>query len=307
MDRKPPKRQRELQPKLPHQTSPKIRVVCKTVKAQPPNSNKNQKTMASTTVFAQAIDALVAERDRVFIQRVCDDYKLDFKELSAKYFEAAESAIKVPRKYKKREPKSVTVTVAEGETEPKAKAPKEAKVKQCCTAHTSKKEPCKFNALKGEVFCKRHLKQSLNEAEPKAPKEPKAKKAKKVEKPLEPVHSHQPDAEVHDDCDLCQSHGNAMSAEAEEFELVDDSQMRVAQYNKKTALKAVEREGMTADMQEHLTYCDEEIERLSAKKAAPVKQTTVQERLAALLADSDESDSDSDCGEALGEEVYDEE
>jgi hypothetical protein len=220
--------------------------------------------MASTTVFAQAIDALVAERDRVFIQRVCDDYKLDFKELSAKYFEAAESAIKVPRKYKKREPKSVTVTVAEGETEPKAKAPKEAKVKQCCTAHTSKKEPCKFNALKGEVFCKRHLKQSLNEAEPKAPKEPKAKKAKKVEKPLEPVHSHQPDAEVHDDCDLCQSHGNAMSAEAEEFELVDE------------------------------------------EAPPPVKQTTVQERLAALLADS-ESDSDSDCGEALGEEVYDEE
>lgn len=233
--------------------------------------------MASTTVFAQAIDALVAERDRVFIQRVCDDYKLDFKELSAKYFEAAESAIKVPRKYKKREPKSVTVTVAEGE----AKAPKEAKVKQCCTAHTSKKEPCKFNALKGEVFCKRHLKQSLNEAEPKAPKEPKAKKAKKVEKPLEPVHSHQPDAEVHDDCDLCQSHGNAMSAEAEEFELVDE------------VLAAVKTE--EADSED--------------EAPCPVKQTTVQERLAALLADSDESDSDSDslCGEALGEEVYDEE
>ena len=223
--------------------------------------------MASTTVFAQAIDALVAERDRVFIQRVCDDYKLDFKELSAKYFEAAESAIKVPRKYKKREPKSVTLTV-EG-AEPKTKAPKEVKAKQCCTAHTSKKEPCKFNALKGEVFCKRHLKQSLNEAEPKAPKEPKAKKAKKVEKPLEPVHSHEPDAEVHDDCELCQSHGNVMSAEAEEFELVDEEPV----------------------------------------KAVPVKQTTVQERLAALLADSDEeeSDSGSDCGEALGEEVYDEE
>ena len=262
--------------------------------------------MASTTVFAQAIDALVAERDRVFIQRVCDDYKLDFKELSAKYFEAAESAIKVPRKYKKREPKSVTLTV-EG-AEPKTKAPKEVKAKQCCTAHTSKKEPCKFNALKGEVFCKRHLKQSLNEAEPKAPKEPKAKKAKKVEKPLEPVHSHEPDAEVHDDCELCQSHGNVMSAEAEEFELVVEKQsadMRLALANKKVALKVAERKGMTEDMQEHLTYCDEEIQRLTA----PVKQTTVQERLAALLADSDEeeSDSGSDCGEALGEEVYDEE
>jgi hypothetical protein len=221
-------------------------------------------------MFAQAIDALVAERDRVFIQRVCDDYKLDFKELSAKYFETAESAIKVPRKYKKREPKSVTVTVNEGEP----KAPKEAKVKQCCTAHTSKKEPCKFNALKGEVFCKRHLKQTLTEAEPKAPKEPKAKKAKKVEKPLEPVHSHEPDTEVHADCDLCQSHGNAMSVQAEEFELVVEEPVKAAPV-----------------------------------KAAPVKQTTVQERLAALLAESDdeESESDSDCGEVMGEEVYDEE
>jgi hypothetical protein len=219
-------------------------------------------------MFAQAIDALVAERDRVFIERVCNDYNLDFKELSAKYLEAAESAIKVPRKYKKREPKSVTVT-ADGEApvEPKAKPPKEAKAKQCCTAHTSKKEACKFNALKGEVFCKRHLKQSLTEAEPKAPKEPKVKKAKKVEKPLEPVHTHDPDAEVHDDCDLCQTHGNAMSADSEEFEMV-------------AAVPEV---------------------------SVPVKLTSVQERLAALLAESDAEESDSDCSEVLGEECYEDE
>ena len=221
-------------------------------------------------MFAQAIDALVAERDRVFIERVCNDYNLDFKELSAKYFEAAESAIKVPRKYKKREPKSVTLTV-----EPKAA--KEPKVKQCCTAHTSKKDPCKFNALKGEVFCKRHLKQSVAESEPKAPKEPKVKKTKKVEKPLEPVHTHVPDAEVHDDCDLCQSHGNAMSADSEEFELV------AAEPAAPEPVKKV--------------------------PETPVKLTSVQERLAALLAESDgeESDSDSDCGEVLDEECYDDE
>jgi hypothetical protein len=107
------------------------------------------------------------------------------------------------------------------------------------------------------------------------------------------VHSHEPDAEVHDDCELCQSHGNVMSAEAEEFELVVEKQsadMRLALANKKVALKVAELKGMTEDMQEHLTYCDEEIQRLTV----PVKQTTVQERLAALLAEEPDSDAEDD-------------
>jgi hypothetical protein len=175
------------------------------------------------SVFANAIDALVAERDRVFIERVCADYNLDFAELSAKYLETAAEAIKVPRKYKKREVKMVVVTgdVKAPAKEPKApKEPKAKAEKQGCTACTSKKEPCKFSALKGEVFCKRHLAASKASEPGAAPKVPKAKKADA------PVHTHKLTSEIHDDCDLCQSHGNPL-AEAEDFELAAPPQPTV--------------------------------------------------------------------------------
>jgi len=163
--------------------------------------------------FANAIDALVAERDLQFVRRIAADYNLDFDELNAKYLETAAVAIKVPKKYKQREPKVVNVVTEP--TEPKApKAPKE---KQCCTAHTSKKEPCKFSALKGEVFCKRHLKASITEANPTEPKEKAPKKT--VKKAPQPVHTHELTVGVVSDCDLCQSHGNPLT-ENEDFEIV---------------------------------------------------------------------------------------
>ena len=174
------------------------------------------------SVFANAVDALVAERDRLFVERICADYNLNFEELNAKYLETAAMAIKVPRKYKKREPKEVTVTSESGEVvkAPKTpKTPKEPKAKaekQACTACTSKKEPCKFSAIKGEVFCKRHLAAS-KPVEPGAPvKAPKPKKAEA------PMHTHELTTEVHSDCALCQSHGNPL-AESEDFELVTES------------------------------------------------------------------------------------
>jgi len=174
------------------------------------------------SVFANAVDALVAERDRLFVERICADYNLNFEELNTKYLETAAMAIKVPRKYKKREPKEVTVTSESGEVvkAPKTpKTPKEPKAKaekQACTACTSKKEPCKFSAIKGEVFCKRHLAAS-KPVEPGAPvKAPKPKKAEA------PMHTHELTTEVHSDCALCQSHGNPL-AESEDFELVTES------------------------------------------------------------------------------------
>lgn len=199
--------------------------------------------------FADAVNALVCERDRQFVLRIATDYNLDVEELQKKYLETAEAAIKVPRKYKKREATSVTVV-----TEPKQpKAPKEPKakaVKQQCTACTSKKEPCKFSALKGEVFCKRHLKQSAGESE--APKEPKAPKAPK--KADQPVHTHDLNEGVVKNCDLCQSHGNPL-VEAEGFELASP-------------------------------HC------------GPIKPVSVESRLAALLAEADEPEAESESDEA---------
>ncbi len=170
--------------------------------------------------FADAINALVAERDRQFVQRIATEYSLNFEELNQKYLETAEIAIKVPRKYTKKakEPKSVEVVDgAAPDATQVAKAPKAPKEKPCCTALTSKKEACKFSALKGEVFCKRHLKQSMEETAPKAPKEPKAPKAPK--KAEQPVHTH-PLTETDEACDLCASHGNPLEDAEQDFELV---------------------------------------------------------------------------------------
>ena len=219
--------------------------------------------------FTAAINALVEERDRIFLIRVATDYNLPLEELQKKYMETAEQAIKVPRKYKKRDPKSVSVvTVSDGPSEaeavPKpAKVPKAKAEKPCCTAQTSKKEPCKFGALKGEVFCKRHLKQSLGEGsgsdKESAPK-PVKKAAKKAD---QPVHTHVLTETPNDECDLCQSHGNPLEAIESRFEVV-------------------------------------------APHTGPVKQLTVAQRLEAIMmeADDDEDEDDVDEDAGFGEEEF---
>ena len=156
--------------------------------------------MASST-FASTIDSLIRARENNFIERVAQDYNLNLEELRAKY---TEPEIKVPKQVKKRK---ATVEVVNEEGQPIAK-----KGKGACQGITSKKEVCKFSALKGGCFCKRHQK-AHEEAEAakaagievpvkkvKAPKEPKTKAT-------EPMHTHAVDGEAHAECSLCQSHG----------------------------------------------------------------------------------------------------
>jgi hypothetical protein len=118
----------------------------------------------------------VRERDNQFLQRIAVDYSLNLEELQAKYLAVAEAAIKVPRKYKKREPKEVKTTDEAGQATK-------------CQGITAKKEPCKFSALKGECFCKRHLEKAAAEsgASPPAPKpaKPAPEKAAPVVPPAE--------------------------------------------------------------------------------------------------------------------------
>ena len=215
--------------------------------------------------FTAAINALVAERDRVFLVSVSEQFNLPFEQLSKLYLETAEQAIKVPRKYTKK-PKAVAVAT-EGEaqvSEPSeaapAKAAKEPKAKAekaKCTACTSKKEPCKFSALKGEVFCKRHLRAS-QEADGEAA--PKQKAAKKPAKAAQPVHTHELTQQPSEPCELCESHGNPLTEAEAEFEVVLD---------------------------------------------APQPSLTVAERLAALHeASDDDSDSESLSGGDLMEEAF---
>ena len=151
--------------------------------------------------FALACDALARERDRVFLLQVSTDYKIAFEELEAKYLVAAESAIKVPKQKKVRAAK---VTV-EGER---------------CQALTAKKGQCSFSPLKGECYCKRHLKQQSEAPKQDIPK-PVKPAPKKATVKVEPVHEHELDGTKNVDCDLCQTHGTALSEEQEFEEAVE--------------------------------------------------------------------------------------
>jgi hypothetical protein len=193
--------------------------------------------------FADAINALVAERDRQFVERIAKEYNLNFEELNQKYLETAEMAIKVPRKYTKKAKEPKSVEVVEGSAPDAKDVTKAPKDKPCCTAQTSKKEPCKFSALKGEVFCKRHLKQSLGETEPK---ERKAKKEPKAKKPDQPVHTH-PLTETDEACDLCASHGNPLEEAEQDFEVVAPHTGPVKQLTTAQRLEALLNEGLSDD------------------------------------------------------------
>ena len=190
---------------------------------QPVKANTLKVSKTQMANFTAAINALVDERDRQFLVRVASDFNLPFEQLSKLYLEVSATAIKVPRKYTKK-PKAVAVVTEDGEpaaaatTEPKVpREPKAKAEKQKCTACTSKKEPCKFSALKGEVFCKRHLRATQEESGEVAPKEKAAKKpAKKAEQPM---HTHELGTKPTEPCDLCESHGNPLAEEAE-FEVV---------------------------------------------------------------------------------------
>jgi len=151
--------------------------------------------------FALACDALARERDRVFLLQVSTDYKIAFEELEAKYLVAAESAIKVPKQKKVRVAKVTVEGKPEGER---------------CQALTAKKGQCSFSPLKGECYCKRHLKQQSEAPKQDIPK-PVKPAPKKATIKVEPVHEHELDGTKNADCDLCQTHGTAL-AEEQEFE-----------------------------------------------------------------------------------------
>ena len=215
------------------------------------------------TNFALAVDKMVRERDIAFLQKIAEDYKLPFEELQAKYTTVAEAAVKVKRPYKKREPKMVEITNAEGEKiQVAVKEDKEAsKEKKTCEAQTSKKEACKFSALKGGCFCKRHQRQ--HDEEQSGEPAPKRTKKEVVQKQEQPLHTHALDTPGKE-CNLCESHGNPLTSDGDDFELV-----------------------MPAESEE---------------VKAPVALTAAQ-RLAAMLEESDEESSEEVEDESDEEEV----
>ena len=140
------------------------------------NQTKQVPTQAMAT-FAVTLSALVGERETALLTRLAADYNLNIEELRSKYSE-------IPLSHK--------VRGVRGPTKPSA-AP--------CKGTTAKGVACKFSALPGCEFCKRHSREP-KPVEPKPAKEKKAKKDKEV-----PMHSHDLDGEFHADCVLCKDHG----------------------------------------------------------------------------------------------------
>jgi len=206
--------------------------------------------MAAST-FALACDAMLRARDEEFLGRVAADYNLDLAELTSKFLSAECKSTKV---YKKREPKSVSLNGAIVKSSEKAS----------CTAHTAKNLPCKFGALKGEVFCKRHLNaQNFSEV---------AKAAKRIKAPkgVQPVHTHKLDNTLHGDCDTCQTYGNPLIRE-QDFEVVDSDEPLGCASQLPTPFGSPEREAVPAVFE--------------------VPQS-VRDRLAAMLSEAEDDDDD---------------
>jgi hypothetical protein len=128
---------------------------------------------------------------RELMERIAKDYNLNAEELVSKYVKA----------------KARAATVVVTDTAPK------------CSATTAKGKPCAAKPLSGTCLCRVHTKKESSEAGPSTSPPPTPKKAKK-EAAKPPMHTHTLDNTVHDDCELCQSHGNPLAETEEEYETV---------------------------------------------------------------------------------------
>jgi hypothetical protein len=99
--------------------------------------------------------------------------------------------------------------------------------KKICCGVTAKGVPCKNKAFESGELCRVHQKAADKPAaapKEKAVRKPATKKAAaKKSKKVAPEHGHALTEEAVDDCDLCQTHGNALdpALPAAEFEAVD--------------------------------------------------------------------------------------
>jgi hypothetical protein len=203
--------------------------------------------MATSMLLLNLEDSLLLSMEKtmkkIFKEIAAMETVPTYEELKARYFpdeRATEEEEKPKKKKAKAAPKE-------------AKEPKEAKSdaeeKPKCQGVTVKGAPCKKFAMAGKCFCSIHNPDKeekpkkekpakkipgtqLEEEAEDEPVTPKAKKTKKVKTPSAPkkelpVHSHEVDEEEHDDCDMCQSHGNVASGSTPKYEVAADLRTRL--------------------------------------------------------------------------------
>ena len=195
---------------------------------------------------------------KVFKEIAAMDHVPSYEELKARYFPADVSEMESTA--------PAAADEEEAETAPKKKkAPPAKKAENAksddgekgkCQGVTVKGLPCKKNAIGGGCFCSVHKPKEDGDAKPakkeKAAKKPKGepleeeasegeafgtppppKRTLKIKPPAAPkktlpVHSHGPDEEMHDDCDMCQKHGNSASGSNPKYEVNNELKTRLA-------------------------------------------------------------------------------
>ena len=198
------------------------------------NNNQKQTLEMASSSFAQMFDEILRREIVAVLSRVADGENLDIDDLVSKYLPADVAPAKATTKAdapKKKRAAKVSVN-----PEPSAASTK-------CTSKTAKGKQCSLKAVDGECMCRVHLKAASKPAAPaRVPRGPATgpvkpprdnddsedeeikpvRKPKKVKKTEQPKHTHKLDGEVHEDCELCQTHGSAMADtdDEEEFETV---------------------------------------------------------------------------------------
>lgn len=212
--------------------------------------------MTVTQMIAGQVEALLYDKLHDLLGVIAQDYDLSHGELVEKYLKY-KNEVENPKviykaseivepETKKRKAKVTTKEVKEETREGK------------CQATTAKGLPCKNNVFGGGCFCRVHTKKEGEEEEPKEKKAPRPKKTagkalsekeepkkrgkalkEEAEKPapkkrgrkpkkVEPEHNHALDDEPTEECEVCETFGNALNDNDQEFELSPEDIKREA-------------------------------------------------------------------------------
>jgi len=171
---------------------------------------KNMATSFISDAIFASLKTQFEDAMRTLVQQIATGEGLDASELESKYLvnlmgkAAATPAAK----------RAAKVTVTDSTSS--------------CSCTTAKGKPCALKPLVGTTMCRLHTKKA-DTAGPSVPpvaaakEKKKSKASKKKSRETPPLHTHELDEHTHEDCELCQTHGNPLGSideEGEEFERV---------------------------------------------------------------------------------------
>jgi hypothetical protein len=206
-------------------------------------------SMNLVQLIAASVEAQLFDKIHALLGQIAEDYELSHGELVDRYLKY-ENVVDAPKVIYKateevvpeeRPKRQVKVTKKKAESDEQAEGERKGK----CEGVTAKGLACKNKAQPGSCFCHLHKKKEAKEGSDSEetrkvprPRKTAAKKEKEVKTPdapkkrgrkakkVEPVHMHSLD-EAAEECELCESHGNASQGE-QEFEIDEATLKREA-------------------------------------------------------------------------------